>query len=199
MSIIRNMITEKQKIFFEKIRHIYGKNPLPSYEKIAQEFGFKHKNSVWQYFNKLREEGLIKEDNGRFFINPDHLGAVLFSTPVKAGFPAPAEDYIDKRISLDERFKIDSPSTFLFTVSGDSMVDLGIFESDMVIIKKCLEAKNGDIVLACVDGEFTLKTYRKKNFEVYLEPANQNYPIIKAKDTLTIFGVVTGVVRDIKT
>ena len=192
------MITEKQKIFFEKIRQIYGKNPLPSYEKIAKDFGFKHKNSVWQYFNKLREFGFIHEENGRFFVNPEHFGAVLFSCPVKAGFPTIAEDYTEERISLDDKFRIDSPSTYLFTVSGDSMVDAGIFEGDMVIIRKCSEAKDGDIVLACVDGGFTLKTYRKRNSEVYLEPANTNYPIIRAKFTLTIFGVVTGVVRDIR-
>ena len=193
------MITEKQKNFFEKIRQIYGKNPLPSYERIAKKFNFKHKNSVWQYFNKLREAGFIREDNGRFFINPDYLGAVLFSSPVKAGFPSPAEDYVETRVSLDDRFKIDSPSTYLFTVSGDSMVDAGIFEGDMVIIKKCSEAKDGDIVLACVDGEFTLKTFRKKRSLTHLEPANKNYPIIKPQNTLTIFGIVTGIVREIKT
>lgn len=191
------MVTEKQKIFFEKLKSLYGKEPLPSFEVIAQEFGFRHKNSVWQYFNKLKEFGLIKEKNNKFFINPEQLGAVLFSSPVKAGFPSIAEDYIEKRISLDEDFLINSPSTFMFDVSGDSMIDLGILEGDRVIVRKTPEAKDGDIVLACVDNEFTLKTYRKKDTDVYLEPANKNYDIIRPERSLTIFGVVTGVVRNL--
>lgn len=192
------MLTEKQKTFFEKLKQIYGKNPLPSFDIIASEFGFKHKNSVWQYFNKLKEFDLIREKDRRFYINPDQFGAVLFATPVKAGFPSPAEDFIEKRVSLDEDFKINSPSTFLFTVSGDSMIDLGIFEGDMVIIRKTPVANSGDVVLACVDGEFTLKTYRKKGNDVFLEPANKNYEIIRPQSELTIFGVVTGMVRNFK-
>ncbi|MEI8390823.1 MAG: hypothetical protein WCG23_13175 [bacterium] len=62
------MLTEKQKIFFEKLKELYGKEPLPSFEKIATEFNFKHKNSVWQYFNKLKEADLVREINNKFFI-----------------------------------------------------------------------------------------------------------------------------------
>ncbi len=75
------------------------------------------------------------------------------------------------------------------------MVGLGIFEGDKVIVKKCATAQNGDVVLACVDGEYTLKTYRKKGNDIYLEPANPNYPNIRPEHELTIFGIVTGVVR----
>ena len=191
------MLTEKQKTFFEKIKELYGKEPLPSFEKIAQDFGFRHKNSVWQYFNKLKEIDLIREINNKFYINPDQFGAILFTTSVKAGFPSPAEDYIERRVSLDTMFSIDSPSTFLFKVSGDSMIDLGIHEGDMVIVKRCPAAADGDVILACVDGEYTLKTFRKKSGKVYLEPANKNYPIIIPQQELTIFGIVTGVVRKV--
>jgi SOS regulatory protein LexA len=189
------MLTEKQKKFFEGLKAAYGKDVLPSFEVIAERFGFKHKNSVWQYFKKLKEAGLIKEANNRFFINPDLFGAVMFSTPVRAGFPSPAEDAVEKRVSLDSEFCIDSPSTFIFAVKGDSMIDVGIFEGDMVIVKKKSDPKNGDIVLASVDGEYTLKIFRKKGNDVYLEPANKNYEIIRAKDSMEIFGVVTGSVR----
>jgi len=192
------MLTEKQKIFFEKLKELYGKEPLPSFEKIASDLGFKHKNSVWQYFNRLKELDLIKEKDRRFFINPSYLGAVLFSSPVKAGFPSVAEDYIEKRISFDDDFNINSPSTFVFIVSGDSMIDLGIFEGDMVIVRKTDVAANNDVVLACVDGEFTLKIYKKTSNEVYLEPANKNYPIIRPNNSLKIFGIVIGLVRKIR-
>jgi len=191
------MLTEKQKTFFEKLKELYGKEPLPSFEKIATEFNFRHKNSVWQYFNKLKEADFIREINNKFFINPEMFGAILFTTPVKAGFPSPAEDSIERRVSLDSMFNIDSPSTFMFKVSGDSMIDLGIQEGDMVIVKRCSEASDGDVILACVDGEYTLKTFRKKSGKAFLEAANKKYPIIIPERELTIFGIVTGVVRQV--
>ena len=189
------MLTDKQKIFFEKLKELYGKEVLPSFEIIAKDFGFKHKNSVWQYFNKLKEEDLITEKNNRFYINKDLFGAILFSSVVKAGFASVADDYAEKRVSLDESFEINSPSTFLFTVSGDSMIDLGIYEGDKVIVKKSSTAKNGDIVVAFIDGGYTLKTYRNKDGKVWLEPANSNYPNLYPKEVLTIFGIAQGIVR----
>ncbi len=189
------MLTEKQKTFFEKLKELYGNEMLPSFEVIAKNFGFKHKNSVWQYFNKLKEENLIQEKNGRFFINKELFGAVMFSSVVKAGFASVADDYVEKRVSLDESFDINAPSTFLFTVSGDSMIDLGIFEGDKVVVEKTSTARNGDIVIAFIDGGYTLKTYRNKNGKVWLEPANSNYPNLYPKEELIIFGVAKGIVR----
>lgn len=189
------MLTEKQQIFFENLKKLYGSEALPSFDIIAKEFGFKHKNSVWQYFNKLREENLIEERNHHFYINKENFGAILFTSSVRAGFASVAEDSIEKRVSLDDTFAINHPSTFLFKVAGDSMVDLGIFEGDTVVIRKANDARDGDVVLAFVDGGYTLKTYRKKQSEVWLEPANASYPIIKPREELRIFGVAQGVVR----
>ncbi len=189
------MLTEKQKNFFEKLKETYGQQVLPSLEQIAKEFGFKHKNSVWQYFNKLKEDNLIQEKNNRFYINKDLFGAILFSSVVKAGFASVADDYVEKRISLDESFNINSPSTFLFTVSGDSMINLGIYEGDKVIVKKTNIAKDGDIVIAFIDDGYTLKTYRNRQGKVWLEPANENYPNLYPKEQLIIFGIAQGIVR----
>jgi repressor LexA len=189
------MLTNKQQIFFDKLKELYGKETLPSFDIIAKDFGFKHKNSVWQYFNKLKEENLIVENNNHFYINKELFGAILFSSVVKAGFASVADEYVEKRVSLDESFEINNPSTFLFTVSGDSMIDLGIFEGDKVIVKKTNSANNGDIVVAFIDGGYTLKTYRKKLNQVWLEPANANYPNLYPKEELVIFGVAQGIVR----
>ncbi len=189
------MLTEKQKIFFEKLKELYGREVLPSFEIIAKDLGFKHKNSVWQYFNKLKEEDLIQEKNNRFYINKELFGAVLFSSVVKAGFASVADDYVEKRISLDESFNINNPSTFMFTVSGDSMIDLGIYEGDKVIVQKTNSAKDGDIVIAFIDGGYTLKTYRNKQGKVWLEPANERYPNLYPKEQLVIFGIAQGIVR----
>lgn len=191
------MITQKQKEFLEKIKNLYGKEFLPSFETIAKALGYKHKNSVWQYFNKLKEENLIIEENNRFRLNREMFGAIQLMSRVRAGFASSGEDYVEKRVSLDEQFNIDNPSTFLFTVTGDSMIELGIFEGDTVVVHKCSEARSGDIILAYIDGGFTLKTLRKKNGEVWLEPANPRYPILKPKENLEVFGVVRGVIRKV--
>lgn len=191
------MLSEKQKKFFENLKKNYGKEPLPSFEIIAKDFGFKHKNSVWQYFNKLKENDLIKEKNGKFFINPEYFGAIMFTSSVRAGFATVAEDSIERRVSFDEMFHLDSPSTFVFNVSGDSMVNAGIFDGDKVVVKKTPYAKNGDIVLAFIDNGYTLKTYRQKDGKVWLQPENPDYPIIEPQEVLTIFGVATGIVREL--
>lgn len=191
------MLSEKQKAFFENLKKNYGKEPLPSYEIIAKDFGFKHKNSVWQYFNKLKEQELIRERNGKFFINPVCFGAVLFTSSVRAGFASVAEDSIERRISLDETFDLDNPSVFVFNVSGNSMINAGIFDGDKVIVKKTPCAKDGDIVLAFVDNGYTLKTYRQKGGKVWLQPENPEFPIIEPQEVLTIFGVATGIVREL--
>ena len=122
-------------------------------------------------------------------------GAPLILTSVKAGFASIMDDKIEKRISMDELLEINSPSTFVFKVSGDSMCEIGIFEDDYVIIKKTPNANNGDIVLAIVDNEFTLKTYKKDSQGIYLKPENSTYPIIRPKYSLSIFGVAIGITR----
>lgn len=190
-------LSDKQKSFFENLKKAYGKEPLPSFEKIAQTFGFKHKNSVWQYFKKLKECGLVKEKNGKFFISPECFGAILFTSSVRAGFASVAEDSIEKRVSLDENFDLDNPSVFMFTVSGTSMINAGIFDGDRVIVKKTPYAKDGDIVLAFIDNGYTLKTYRQKNGKIWLQPENPEFPIIEPEESLTIFGVATGIARQL--
>ena len=127
--------------------------------------------------------------------NIKQTGAPLILTSVKAGFASIMDDKIEKRISMDELLEINSPSTFVFKVSGDSMCEIGIFEDDYVIIKKTPNANSGDIVLAIVDNEFTLKTYKKDETGVYLKPENSSYPIIRPKYSLSIFGVAIGITR----
>ena len=114
---------------------------------------------------------------------------------VKAGFAGIMDDKIEKRISMDELFEINSPSTFVFKVSGDSMCEIGILDGDYVVIKKTTEAKINDVVLAIIDNEFTLKTYKKDKFGYYLQPENKEYPILRPKFSLSIFGVAIGITR----
>ena len=196
-NIVMKNLSKKQIIFFEKLKQIYNKKALASYDKIKEIFNYKSKNSIKQYIEILKANNLIIKEDNNLYINPDYLGASLVFSSVKAGFASVMDDKIEKRISFDEILNVNSPSTFVFKVSGDSMIEAGILDGDYIVIKKTLTANIGDIVLAVVDSEFTLKTYKKDSKGIYLEPQNSNYPIIRPKFSLNIFGVAIGNVRKI--
>ncbi len=124
-------------------------------------------------------------------------GAPLFLTHIRAGFQNLIEDTIEKRISLDREFEIQSPSTFVFTVSGDSMIDIGIYEGDFAIVKKTNDIKDKDVVIANVDGAYTIKIYRQNGNSIRLEAANSSYETIKPKYKLEVFGKVIGIARKV--
>ncbi len=190
-------LTQKQKDFLQNLQENYGTLALPSFEQIKNDLNFKSKNSVKQYMEVLKDKNLILSFNNNLYINKDIFGAKLVSSYVKAGFAAVMEDKIEKRISMDEILEINSPSTFVFKVSGDSMTDVGILDGDYVVIKKTPEARINDIVLAVIDNEFTLKTYKKDSKGYYLKPENKTYPILRPKFSLSIFGVAIGITRRI--
>lgn len=125
------------------------------------------------------------------------FGAPLFRTNIRAGFQNVIDDDIEKRVSLDRIFEIQSPSTFIFRVSGDSMVDFGIYEDDLAIVKKTTDIKNNDIVVANVDGAYTIKIYKEKGGNIWLEGTSPMYKNIKPKFKLEIFGKVIGITRKI--
>jgi repressor LexA len=114
---------------------------------------------------------------------------------IEAGFPSPAEEELADTISLDDYLIANPNATFLLRVSGDSMSGAGILPGDMVIVDRSLEPKSGDIVIAEVDGEWTLKTYQKQGTSVVLMPANPRYRPITPRRELKVAGVVTGVAR----
>jgi len=114
---------------------------------------------------------------------------------IEAGFPSPAEESLADNISLDDLLIQNREASFLIKVSGDSMSGAGILPGDMVIVDKGQAPKSGDIVIAEVDGEWTMKYLRKRGEDVILVPANPRYQPIRPKLELKIAGVVTAVVR----
>jgi|YelNatPaOPRAMG01_1025707.scaffolds.fasta_scaffold39589_2 repressor LexA len=114
---------------------------------------------------------------------------------ITAGFPSPAEEELFENISLEEWLIRNPTSTYLVKVYGESMIEAGILPGDFVLVDRSLTPKNGDIVIAQVDGEWTMKYFRKQKGEILLVPANPRYPPIKPTESLNIFGVVVGVVR----
>lgn len=125
----------------------------------------------------------------------------LYSTKVAAGLPSPADDHIDKRLDLNDYLIRDAGDTFFVRITGESMIEAGIFDGDLAIVDKARIASVGDIVLAMVDGEFTIKSLAKsKQGFPRLLPANSKFSPIEIKEGMQfeIWGVVTGSVRKFK-
>ena len=116
---------------------------------------------------------------------------------VQAGFPSPAEDFAVKRIDLTEVLVTHPQATFLLRVSGESMKDAGIFDGDMLVVNKAIKPRHGHIVVAVVDGEFTVKYLHMRAGRVKLKPANVTFPEISPKEgqTLEVWGVVTSAIK----
>lgn len=121
---------------------------------------------------------------------------------IKAGFPSPAQDYLTESIDLNKELVKHEESTFYARVNGDSMREAGIFDGDLVVIDKSLEARDGDYIVAYVDGEFTLKTFRHDPSGqcAWLVPANPHFaPIrVSAENDFMVWGVVTSVIRKLQ-
>ena len=116
----------------------------------------------------------------------------LLNDSVSAGFPSPADDYTEENIDLNEHLISNPFSTFFLRVKGESMINAGIKDKDLIIVDKSLMAKPGNIVIAMIDGEFTIKRLSIKNDELYLKAENHNYPDFRFKNHIDvqIWGVV---------
>lgn len=170
---------------------------MPSYSEICEIFGYKSKNAAFRLVKKLIDLGLVEKSIKGKLIPKGISQPLQVLGQVQAGFPTHADSMSDT-LSLDQ-FLISKPgNTYALTVSGDSMIDEGIREGDLVIVEKTESAKKGDIVVAFIDNEWTLKFYDKKDGQVCLVPGNKNYPILYPKYELKIGGVVTSVVRKYK-
>lgn len=131
----------------------------------------------------------------------DYLVQVpFFSSRINAGFPSPAEDHIEQTLDITELLVTNPPATFYLRVSGDSMIDAGIYDKDILVVDRSLTAQHGDIVVAELNNEFTVKRFYVRNAEFILHPENPRYQsiVVKAGDEFAIFGVVTSVVRQLK-
>lgn len=128
---------------------------------------------------------------------PAALAARLLSHRISAGFPSPATDYGEECLDLNDYLVRNKPATFLFTVQGESMVGASIEDGDKVVVDRAINPKHNDIVVAVVNGEYTLKRLYKHKGRVELRAENPAYGPIVFKDgtELLVWGVVVGVVR----
>lgn len=130
-----------------------------------------------------------------FFV-PDNgtlLELPFFTSHIHAGFPSPAEDYLDKKLDLNEHLIQNPSATFFVKVSGNSMVNVGINDGDILIVDRSVEARDNKIVLGVINGEFTVKRIKKKNKRLFLLPENEQYEPIEITEEMDfrIWGVIT--------
>jgi repressor LexA len=180
-----------------KIIDFYHSNKrMPAYAEIMKLLGFKSKNAVYKLVNKLVGEGVIGKDSSGRLVPNKLFGEIPVLGLVEAGFPTTAEEEILDTMSIDEYLIEKKESTYMLEVKGDSMIDAGIQEGDLVIAERTNSPKIGDIVIAEVDGGWTMKYFKKdKNGRLYLEPANKNFKPIYPEGEMRIAAVVKGVVR----
>jgi SOS regulatory protein LexA len=197
---------------------------MPSYSEAAQLFGVASKDTAYKIMQQLVRVGAVGKSVGgkivpaerdityhiaqKKYTNTDKAsyakgqkgsvmhGALYMLGLVEAGFPTPAEESLREQVSLDDWLIPKRESSFMVRVKGESMRDAGIHDGDMVIAERSMEAKVGSIVIAEMDGEWTLKTLRKDRQGMYLEPANPDFPpIMRPQRSLKISAIVRGVVR----
>lgn len=180
----------------KKLRLFHYKNRrMPSYQEMCKLFGYSSKRSGFLLAQKLIEHGIVeKNSKGRLRLNRSLLPIPVLGT-IRAGHPTDAEEHVIDDVTFDD-YLVDRPEdSYLLKVSGDSMKDAGIFEGDVVVLDKKKKPEIGDIVVAYIDNEFTLKYLQKEFGKICLVPANSKYAKIFPKDNLTVEGVVVSSMR----
>jgi len=168
---------------------------MPTYSEMLKLFGFKSKNAVARVVEKLLDAGLVAKDHLGRLIPTQTFSEVPMLGLVTAGFPATVEEELVDTVNLDDMLIKNKPLTYMLEVDGDSMIDAHIEKGDMVLVEKATTAKDMQIVIAEVDGEFTMKYFREKGGKRWLEPANKNYKPIYPEHSLNINAVVKAVIR----
>ena len=183
--------------FYKKYRR------MPGYKEIMRLTGFRSKNAVFKLIGKMVQDGVVVKDKSGHLTPGKLATGVRLLGVVEAGFPsAPEEELLDV-MDFDEYLVPNKESTYILKVKGDSMIDAGIHPGDMVVVERKATYKPGQIVIAMIDGEYTMKYLRrstsltagKKGGEHFLEPANAKYKPIYPRESFRIEAVVTAVVR----
>jgi len=189
--------------YISKLKNYYYRNKrMPSYGELADLMNAKSKFAAQYWVNKWLAEGIVKKDEAGKLLPGKIFNPVKVLGTVQAGFPSPAEEENADTISLDDWLIENRESSFMLKVTGDSMTEVGIMPGDMVIINRGKQPKSGDIVIAEVDGKWTIKFFirgsgdsKRDGGRVVLKAANKKYPSIIPKEELRVAGVVTCVIR----
>lgn len=145
---------------------------------------------------------LVSNSKNLIFFIPEqteHGGAVFVDTGISAGFPSPADDFKEQRLSLDNELIKNKETTFFARVSGQSMIGAGLNDKDLLVIDRSIEPEHDKIAVCFLDGEFTVKRLKVEDSEVWLQPENPKYePIqITEDNNFVIWGIVTNVIKKV--
>ncbi len=185
-----------RSIYQNKIESFYSREKrMPTYTEMLKLFGFKSKNAVFKVVEKLIEEGMVEKDHLGRLMPTKTFGEVPMLGLVTAGLPASVEEEMVDTVSLDSLLVKNKAITYMLEVDGDSMIDAHIENGDKVIVEKATSARDMQIVIAEVDGEYTMKYYREKGGKKWLEPANKNYKPIYPEHSLNVIAVLKAVIR----
>ena len=186
--------------YLGKLQDYYAREKIiPSITELSVLWNGKARSWTHQIVQRLKEESLLENGpGGRLRPGPRFFERTVGHV-VRAGMPQQAADVQPELLRIDD-YLIENPSqTILFPVKGDSMIDLGILEGDMVIIERSNSPSTGQVVLAIVDNEFTLKVLAKDKRGYYLEARNhmrsKDYPSIRPEQKLEIYGLYVGLIR----
>lgn len=168
---------------------------MPTYEEMKSIFNVASKNTVAYRVNKLIEEGYLMKDGNKLMLT--QTGSVMRLGTVQAGFPTAADEDVETDLlSLDEFLIEKKKSTYMLEVVGESMIEAGILEGDLVLVERGRTPRRGDIVLALVDHEYTLKYLETEKGRPVLVPANKAFKkIYPNPNTLKIEAVLKAVIR----
>lgn len=172
---------------------------MPSFSELQTLLGYKSKSAVHYFVQKLIDKGYVaKDDTGRLL--PKNLGEVKVLGVVEAGFGSSAEQELLDTMSLDEWLVEKHEASYLLKVKGESMIDAGILPGDYVLVERGAVPREGEIVIAEVDGSYTMKRFRReeRSKKPYLEASNKEYRPIHPRERLTIAAVVRAVIRKYK-
>ena len=169
---------------------------LPAYSRLMALMGLASKSAVKKVLERLEEAGMLERTpEGDWAPTQRFFERAIALSPVPAGAPVSADDAGADTLTID-RLLIERPAeTVLIRVKGDSMIGEGIHDGDLAVVERRSRANPGDIVVAVVDDEFTLKTLARDSHGYHLLPANPDFQVIRPKGKLEIFGVLVGLVR----
>lgn len=180
----------------QQILDFYENNKrMPTYSEMMDMFDYRSKNSVHKLVKKLVDQNFVdQDDQGRLIPNQLNNGVKVLGL-IQAGFPTTTTaDELDT-MSLDQFLIKKKEATYLLKVEGLSMKDAGILPGDLVLVEKTDQAKDGDIVIAEVDGEWTMKYLKMKNGRIHLQAANNKFKPIYPDNDMKVAAVVKAVIR----
>ena len=201
------MLTEKQEAvlkYIEQYQMTFGKSP--TLREMREHFGVSSDNSILKHLKALEDKGYLQKDDtprGIGLLNSvkekldavSNMARIPLLGMIPAGGPVASEEHVISYFEVGNDFLKKPEGSFALKVSGLSMINAGILEGDFVIANQAIQAKDGDIVVALVDGKNTVKRYRKKDHQTWLEAANPDYSDIHPDEYLEVQGVVTAVIR----